>query len=436
MKPITTLIIFLQLSLPVFCQTDSNADTLTPAEQKQVVDSISNLLNRNYIFPDVAQKMSDLISLNIKNGKYRSIIHPALFADRLTADLRSVSRDKHINVGFNPGLVKILKNQTQDSQIPVSFAESLKLNNYGFKEIKFLPGNIGYLDLRMFADTSLAGETAVAAMNFLSNANALIIDLRKNGGGSPGMIQLITSYLYGPEKVHLNTFYYRPANSYSETWTLNNVKGKRRPDVDVYVLTSHLTFSAAEEFSYNLKNLRRATIVGEVTGGGAHPGGEMPATDRFIIWVPTGRAINPITKTNWEGTGVQPDIEVPEAAALLTAHAKALEKLVQKNPENNIYKWLEASAKAKLRPKRIEEAVAKQYTGVFGPIIVTYQDGNLYMQPQDFPAKSKLVLLEKDLFDIDMEDNPMRLQFVMEKGKAAGLTILFPDGRSEKFMRN
>src|SRR5262249_36093703 len=192
------------------------------------------------------------------------------------------------------------------------FREFLRTSNCGFEKIERLPGNVGYLEFRQFAPPGICADTASAAMNFLANADAVIIDLRRNGGGDPAMVALISSYLFDAEPVHLNDLYFRPDNSTRQWWTLPYVPGKRLGSKkDVFVLTSKRTFSAAEEFTYNLKSLNRATIVGETTGGGAHPGGSRRINDHFAIWVPSGRAINPITKTNWEGTGVTPDIDVP-----------------------------------------------------------------------------------------------------------------------------
>jgi retinol-binding protein 3 len=202
--------------------------------------------------------------------------------------------------------------------------------NYGFRKLERLEGNVGYLELEGFFPTELGAETAVAAMNFLANTDALIIDLRHNHGGGPAMVALICSYLFDPEPVHLNDLYFRPEDSTHQWWTLAYVPGKRYTGKDVYVLTSKETVSAAEEFTYNLKTRKRATIVGETTAGGANPGGPRRINDNFAIWVPSGRAINPVTKTNWEGTGVAPDVAVSSARALQTAHLAALKTIAEK----------------------------------------------------------------------------------------------------------
>jgi C-terminal processing protease CtpA/Prc len=173
-------------------------------------------------------------------------------------------------------------------------------------------------------------------MNFINGTEALIIDMRANGGGNPAMVALVCSYLFGPEPVHLNDLYWREGNRTDEFWTKKEVAGKRYLNKDVYVLTSKRTFSGAEEFTYNLKNLKRATIIGETTGGGAHPGGGFRVNEHFGMFVPTGRAISPITKTNWEGTGVTPDVPVPADQALLVARVMALKKLLTKSVDADL----------------------------------------------------------------------------------------------------
>lgn len=178
----------------------------------------------------------------------------------------------------------------------------------------------------MFGNPAVCGPTAIAAMNFFANVDAIIFDLRDNGGGDPAMIALISTYLFD-QPTHLNDIWTRKTGESKQYWTLPSVPGKLLPAVPAFVLTSSRTFSGAEEFSYNLKNLKRATIVGETTGGGAHPVSGQRIDDRFVIGVPFARAISPITKTNWEGTGVEPDVKVAAADALATAQRLAAERL-------------------------------------------------------------------------------------------------------------
>jgi C-terminal processing protease CtpA/Prc len=199
-----------------------------------------------------------------------------------------------------------------------------------------MDGNIGYIELRGFNDHEAGAETVAAAMTFLANTEAIIFDLRQNGGGSPFMVALISSYLFGDKPVHLNDLYWRKGDRTDEFWTKPAAAAKKFPDKDVYVLTSNRTFSAGEEFTYTLKNLKRAVIVGETTGGGAHPGGMERLSEHFGVFIPAGRAINPISKTNWEGTGVEPDVKVPREQALKVAYLMALKKSVDAIKNENI----------------------------------------------------------------------------------------------------
>lgn len=332
MKTNRSFLSFLTLVISLMSNAQQDGIEIGPKEKHNLIDSITVLLEANYVFPEVADQTGTFLKKKLKNKEYSTISDAKGFAKKLTDDLQEVSRDLHLRVLFDPENIHQIRKAGLSSADSLAMVETNRKNNrksnYGFREVRVMEGNIGYLNLigfyRVDKESALIAQ---AAMNFLSNVDALIIDLRQNGGGSPSMIQLLTSYLYGSEPVHLNDFYSRITDSTSETWTLPSVPGRRRPNVDVYLLTSNYTFSAAEEFSYNLLHLKRATLIGEVTGGGAHPGRTHIATERFTIWIPDGRAINPITTTNWEGVGVQPHIKVPANEALTKAKEEILKKL-------------------------------------------------------------------------------------------------------------
>jgi retinol-binding protein 3 len=302
--------------------------TLDTDAKTAVIESLTQKLHDHYVFPDIATTMSDAIQDRFHRGEYDDITIPEELGKRLTADLQAVSHDKHVRLRWNDDRPLAAEDGVAGDDVVEAWQSYGRLTNYGFHRVERFPGNIGYLDLRSFFGAELAGPTAAAAMTFLSGTDAMIVDLRKNGGGDPSGIAFLTSYLFPPEPVHLNDLYWRTDDSTRQWWTLPWVPGTRYVDKPVYVLTSSYTFSGAEEFSYNLKNLQRATIVGEVTGGGAHPGGGYGVWERFEAFIPTGRAINPYSKTNWEGTGVLPDVEVPADDALGVARKLALEHML------------------------------------------------------------------------------------------------------------
>jgi C-terminal processing protease CtpA/Prc len=339
-------LVVIGLALTVAFAAPAAAQFMPPADQPDltvdratrtaVVDSVLRHLRDEYVFPEKAAEMERAIRRRVQRKEYEAITSAKVFAESLTAHLQAVSQDKHLRVRYShEPLQPFVEHGDPSTEDRARMDRMARLRNYGFEKVERLRGNVGYLDLRGFMGvTGGAGATAAAAMSFLANSDALIVDLRQNGGGAPEMVALVSSYLFPEgERVHLNDLYFRPANQTTQFWTLPYVPGTRSAGKDVYVLTSRRTFSAAEEFTYNLKNLKRATIVGEVTGGGAHPGGFARLDEHFGAFIPSGRAINPISKTNWEGTGVKPDIEVPADQALKTAHLDALRKRVAQATE-------------------------------------------------------------------------------------------------------
>lgn len=297
------------------------------AARSAVVENLLKELNEGYVFPDIAKRMESDVRNRLSAKEYDGITGARAFAEKLTADLQAVSKDKHLRVRYSHLPIPVRKEKSEPTAAEKEQGQWMsKRINYGFERVERLNGNIGYIDLRNFNDHEAGAETVAAAMGFLANTEALIFDLRQNGGGNPYMVALISSYLFGDKPVHLNDLYWRKGNQTNEFWTKPELAKVKFTNRDVYVLTSGRTFSGAEEFSYNLKNLKRATIVGETTGGGAHPGGMVRLHEHFGVFIPTGRAINPISKTNWEGTGVEPDIKVPKEQALKTAYLMALNR--------------------------------------------------------------------------------------------------------------
>jgi CubicO group peptidase (beta-lactamase class C family) len=313
--------------------------TVDAKTRDEVIEGALKALNEGYVFPETARKMEQAIRQRVERKEYDNIASAASFAQTLTAHLQEVSKDKHLRVIFNDGTRPMFGGQNP-ADLERARAMAAK-RNFGFEKVERLDGNIGYLDLRGFENLELARDTAAAAMNFLAHTDALIIDLRQNGGGQPDTVAFISSYLFD-KRTHLNDIYERPMNTTREFWTSEDVPGKRYGDKPVFVLTSKRTFSAAEEFTYNLKNLKRATIIGETTGGGAHPVMARPLGKNFLITVPFARAINPITKTNWEGVGVKPDVETTAENTLKVARLAALKSAMARANDQRLADQLKA----------------------------------------------------------------------------------------------
>jgi hypothetical protein len=406
----------------------------------EVVKGIGELMVKLYIFPDKAKEMASLLTKKLQEGEYNKFEDVQAFAHVLTEDLRSVTKDRHIRVIYGPEIVKRIRARESQSaedrekERQQALIEARKMN-FGFQELKLLDGNIGYLDLRSFSGHRESAETAVAAMNFLANADAVIIDLRRNDGGSPEMIQLISSYFF-KERTHLNSFENRGQDTLEQFWSFHYVPGRPMFDTDLYILTSQRTFSAAEEFTYNMKNLKRATIVGETTGGGAHPGGTRIVNDFFLVWVPMGRAVNPISKTNWEGTGVAPDIAVERDKALEKARTLALEKMMKAATDEEAkarLQWALNDLKAKAEPAKVEEAVLKRYVGRYTEGEIALENGRIYILARGM--KLRLIALSPTYF-VPEDDSEIQVEFVLDQeGKEYEAIGHFRDGGKQRLSR-
>lgn len=290
---------------------------LDAAARGRLVEQVAKTFESAYVFPEIGKKAAAAVRKSNSRGDFRTAIYGEDLARKLTENLQETSKDKHAEVRFTY--------DARPEELPAKRAAAeakwLATINCGFEKAEHLRPNIGYVKLDMFADASVCGPTASAAMNFVADSDALIIDLRDNHGGGGRMVEFIASYLFA-ERTHLDDMFSRTTNATEETWTSAEVAGRKFIGKPVFVLTSQQTFSAAEYFSNVLRNLKRVSLIGETTAGGAHTVENRRIDDHFTIRVPSGR---PITKTDWEGTGVEPDVKVPADQALDTALKLAVE---------------------------------------------------------------------------------------------------------------
>jgi retinol-binding protein 3 len=297
------------------------------SERDTVIDALETKLRGGYVLPEAVERITQALRSASSAGEYDGKA-PRDFADAIGRTLRNASHDKHFAVFSEPAAMV-------SSQAAAVSPDQRERLNFGFGKLERLRGNVGYLELVNFSNLSQqSAETASALLSTLANFDAIILDLRRNGGGNTPMVAFIATYFFDTTRVHLTDIYWRDTNETNQFWTTTFVTGRRATRQPLYILTSASTFSAAEDFCYSLQNLKRALIVGERTGGGAHSSrGPQRLTPSFTAVIPAGRSVSPITKTNWEGTGVTPDITTSADAALGVAHLHALRSLLEQEAD-------------------------------------------------------------------------------------------------------
>jgi len=303
--------------------TAAGSPEIDAAERQRVIDTAATNLKRHYFDRAAGQEMANALRSHAKDGDDNAAQTGAAFASLLTAQLREVSHDPHLEVVYSRDVLPSNPSMTMSPEVLARYRQAMQQSNCTFEKVEVLPHNIGYLKLNSFPDPSVCESTARAAMARLNNADAILFDLRDNHGGSGEMAALLAGYLFDhPE------FMYSPRSSPTEqSWTRSPLRGSKLADKSVYVLISPTTISAAEQFSYDLKMLKRATFVGETTRGSAHAGVFHRIDDHFGIGIPEVKTVNPFGETDWEGRGVEPDVKVKASDALRTAVRLAETKL-------------------------------------------------------------------------------------------------------------
>lgn len=324
MNNILKISLFLLLSLVFSAVLRAQDGELSEKFKEETIERLSEMMNERYVFPEVAEKTSAHLQKQLKAGHFKEFKDVSSFAEALTESVQYINKDKHMRIRPNPPYKAPENSPERMIEERLDMINRSRTMTAGFFKAEKMEGNVGYLDLRGFASVQRGAPVADNYMKLLSTSDAIIIDLRQNGGGDPEMVQYLCSFFF-EERVHLNSLYWRQGDRTTDFWTLDKVNGEKMPEVPLFVLTSNRTFSAAEEFSYNMQSRKRATLIGQTTGGGANPGQMVRINKELGVFIPTGRAINPITKTNWEGVGVIPEVKVSPEETLEKAHELAQE---------------------------------------------------------------------------------------------------------------
>lgn len=315
----------------------ATATTLSSAQIDSMMANAEKAFHA-YVFPEVAAKAVTMLKMN--TPKYEKISDAKVLRTTVNDDLLAVTHDKHVRLWY-----PYEDRSSEPRSVSKETQHSDELGaNFGFEAVRRLPGNVGYLDFRYFSGDVGFAQPVQAAMAFVANTDALVIDLRHNGGGDPVAAETIEGYFFDSQQPITSLMWRDPdtgRTSETQQYTAPSVPGPLYLAKPIYVLTSSRTFSCAEQFTYDLHNLKRITIVGETTGGGANPGDAHGIGNGFGIFIPEGRAYSPVTKTNWEGTGIAPDVSAPASEALLKAYGLALDYV--KGHEKNVSVRDEAS---------------------------------------------------------------------------------------------
>ncbi len=427
----------------IFIASDiSNAQTNQPATVniRELINSIADSLNKHYIFPEKAKSISLYLQSQLKENAYKDLLDkPEKLAEQIGQDINMVHHDPHMRVKFDPGFVpqEIYKPTPEDIERVKKY---WKENNYTFKKVEILPGNIGYLPFNLFVDDIEAAKpTITAALKFLINTTSLIIDLRNNMGGSPQMVSQIESYFF-KEKTHMNDLINRSNKDTIFLYADPAKSDSLNLSMPIYILTSQHTFSGAEDFSYAMQITKRAIVVGETTGGGAHPQMPFSVGQGFVVFIPLARSINPVTQTDWEGTGVIPDVKATANEAFIKAQELVFtNQLLKATDQKEKSKYLYYLNSLLVNHANKQPVLYKllPFAGTYGGLKIYLEKNKLYCKnDNNGSAVSTLKYLTNNLFILDQD---AQIEFIKDsKGHYSNIKIFVNDGSvfEEKRSRN
>ncbi len=410
---------------------------VTPEQKREAVTVLAKLLRERYAIAGTAEAAARSIEEKLAQGAYDSVSDAKSFGERIDSDLRAATKDKHLKFGVPDRPAGAAPGKAADPAAgQAARLAGMRRGNFGLLGAEILPGNVGYLNVRRFEPPEVAGDTLVGVMGFLANVDAIIVDVRNCHGGSVYMMPLFGAYFL-KQPASLFDMVFRESGFTERFWTQAYVPGRRIADVPMYILTSGYTFSGAEGFAYRFQVMKRAKIVGEVTGGGANAGGILDVPPFFTVWMPMGRPVDRDTGTNWEGTGVRPDIAASARDALAAAHLDALRSLEAKATDADDRArlgWAIERAQARLRPATLAPSDLERFAGTFGTAKVWVEGGQLRVE-RDVNRPFLLEPVTPLVFSTEAEDR-VRVEFVPGPGgRVEKLIFTDEDGNKESLER-
>jgi peptidase S41-like protein len=409
---VTAALLLAGPATPTFGQAPPTP-TLSPAERAAALKSVTAVLQESYVFPEMRPKLVERLRRSAEAGRYE-VDDPRAFADRITEDLRDIAHDGHLSIRFAPAEYAAATAAPASNQGSEELERRQALrDHYGLAELKILPGNIRYLRITGFE--WVRDETGAAyddAMRFLKEGDAIIIDLRGNGGGSAAAVQYLTSHFL-PADTLLVTFLQDSAPP-SQSRTLNYLPAGRLQGKPLFVLIDGGVASAAEEFAYHVQQFKLGELVGAGTAGAANNNRFVPVAPGFMLSVSFGRPVHAVSNTNWEGVGIKPSVEAPPVQALDVAQSLALTRLAQApgvTPEQLAdYTWARAGVEARLQPVSIPPKRLRALAGAYGDLNVTFRDAALWLTRPNRPARRLVPMNGEGLFAVEGAD-ALRVRF-------------------------
>jgi hypothetical protein len=406
----------------------AEAPSLTVADARAVVDQAIDLIAKNYVFPQARAGIVAKLRASEAAGRYDTTSASEL-VERLSPDLTAAGDDRHLWIKYDPAEHAALRQGHESHGAREFDTNNGRIRNQGYEELRILAGNVRYVNLTGFMWNGAATSRAVADVaRFMGDGDAVIIDLRQNGGGSGAAVQALVSYFLPPDHRVLMTFHQGANGAAQSTHVIDALQGPRLVGKPLYVLTSGNTGSAAEEFAYHVRQFKLGTLVGGKTAGAANNDTLYPVGRGFVLSVSTGRPVHPVSHTNWQGVGVAVDVDVPDATALDEAHSLAIDRLAARpGADAAQYAWIKAGLAGSLHPPRIDAQALGEFTGRFGVRTITIANGTLIYQRDNRPSTA-LTPLAADLFAF-ANTRDERLRFTRTSGKITGFEILTIDGQ-------